>query len=90
MGACFSKVFNGCPLKIHCATSWINPDTRGSTAVSSVSNWPSAELGQFRLTVSSKSFAVCVDLRWIYLSLLLLWFEVTGDSLELLGGHSGE
>ena len=28
MGACFSKVFNCCPLGIHCTASWIHPESR--------------------------------------------------------------
>ena len=36
MGACFSKVFNGCPLRIHCTASWIDPETRGNVKLIAV------------------------------------------------------
>lgn len=28
MGACFSKVFNGCPLSLSCSATWVHPITR--------------------------------------------------------------
>ena len=37
MGACFSKVFNECPLKIHCAANWVHPDTHDQHIL--LGNW---------------------------------------------------
>ncbi|XP_071963703.1 mitogen-activated protein kinase kinase kinase kinase 5-like [Antedon mediterranea] len=28
MGACFSKIFNECPLNIHCSASWVHPEKK--------------------------------------------------------------
>ena len=28
MGACFSTIFHGCPLRLHCSTRWIAPDSK--------------------------------------------------------------
>lgn len=44
MGACFSKVFNGCPLRIHAAVTWIHPATRGRPGAGRSQGIPS--LGQ--------------------------------------------
>ena len=30
MGACFTLIFEGCPLKINATATWVNPLTKGS------------------------------------------------------------
>ena len=33
MGACFSLVFQGCPLKINSTATWINPANNGNQII---------------------------------------------------------
>ncbi|XP_066256375.1 mitogen-activated protein kinase kinase kinase kinase 5 isoform X2 [Euwallacea similis] len=76
MGACFSKVFNGCPLRIHCTASWINPDTRDQHILIG------AEEGIYNLNLN-ELHETCIDQLY---NRRTVWMYVIKDVLMTLSG----
>lgn len=77
MGACFSKVFNGCPLHINCTASWINPDTRDQHIIIG------ADEGIFNLNMNEIHDAVIDQLY----PRRTVWLYVIKDVLMSLSGE---
>lgn len=80
MGACFSKVFNGCPLHINCTASWINPETRDQHIIIG------ADEGIFTLNMNEIHDAV---IDQIY-PRKTIWLYVIKDVLMSLSGKSSQ
>lgn len=78
MGACFSKVFNGCPLHINCTASWINPETRDQHIIIG------ADEGIFNLNMNEIHDAV-IDQLYLRRT---VWLYVIKDVLMSLSGES--
>jgi mitogen-activated protein kinase kinase kinase kinase 5 len=78
MGACFSKVFNGCPLHINCTASWINPETRDQHIIIG------ADEGIFNLNMNE--IADCT-IDQLY-PRRTLWLYVIKDVLMSLSGKT--
>lgn len=83
MGACFSKVFNGCPLHIHCTASWIHPETRDQHILIG------AEEGIFNLNMNEIHDAVIDQLfprrtTWLYVIKDILMSLSGEKTLKLL------
>lgn len=77
MGACFSKVFNGCPLHINCTASWINPETRDQHIIIG------ADEGIFNLNMNEIHDAVIDQLY----PRRTVWLYVIKDVLMSLSGE---
>ncbi|KAL1516557.1 hypothetical protein ABEB36_000461 [Hypothenemus hampei] len=77
MGACFSKVFNGCPLRIHCTASWIHPDTRDQHILIG------AEEGIYNLNLN-ELHETCIDQLY---NRRTVWMYVIKDVLMTLSGN---
>ncbi|CAG9841015.1 unnamed protein product [Diabrotica balteata] len=78
MGACFSKVFNGCPLRIHCTVSWINPETRDQHILIG------AEEGIYNLNLN-ELHETCIDQLY---NRRTVWMYVIKDVLMTLSGKT--
>ncbi|KAL9916507.1 MAP4K3-like protein hppy isoform 10-T13 [Glossina fuscipes fuscipes] len=78
MGACFSKIFNGCPLRIHCTASWIHPETRDQHLLIG------AEEGIFNLNMNELHDAAIDQL----FPRRTTWLYVIKDVLMSLSGKS--
>ncbi|XP_055625369.1 mitogen-activated protein kinase kinase kinase kinase 5 isoform X2 [Toxorhynchites rutilus septentrionalis] len=78
MGACFSKVFNDCPLHIHCTASWIHPDTRDQHLLIG------AEEGIFNLNMNELHDAAIEQLY----PRRTVWLYVIKDILMSLSGKT--
>ncbi|XP_037031783.1 mitogen-activated protein kinase kinase kinase kinase 5 isoform X11 [Bradysia coprophila] len=80
MGACFSKIFNGCPLRIHCTASWIHPETRDQYLLIG------AEEGIFHLNMNELHDAA-IDQMYPRRT---TWLYVIKDVLMSLSGKSSQ
>ncbi|XP_022648206.1 mitogen-activated protein kinase kinase kinase kinase 3-like [Varroa jacobsoni] len=78
MGACLSKIFNECPLKVYSAASWIHPETRDQHIILG------CEEGIYTLNLNELADA-CLDQIF---NRRTIWLFVISDVLMSLSGKN--